>query len=81
MSLNKQQIDALLGLISSAESDSADCDSCFEHLAEFAETELSGKDIPEALQTVQRHLQQCPCCREEYEALLEGLRAVNDEDM
>ncbi|MCG8652837.1 MAG: hypothetical protein MI861_23560 [Pirellulales bacterium] len=79
MSLSKQQIDRLLSLIASAQPDQGGCDSCFEHLAEFAELELQGRPIPEALLAIEVHLQQCPCCRLEYDALLAGLRALEEE--
>jgi predicted anti-sigma-YlaC factor YlaD len=79
MKLSKDQIESLVKMVASAETDESDCDSCFEHLAEFAETELSGKEIPEALRAVDRHIKQCDCCRAEYDALVAGLKAIADE--
>ena len=62
---------------SQAKPDSLDCDGCFEQLAEFAETQLAELETPEALRAVENHLRQCGCCRDEYEALLDGLREIN----
>lgn len=80
MSLSKEQISGLLGLVQSVESDQLDCDGCFVHIAEFAELHLNHQDIPEAMRLVETHLQQCCCCRDEFEALLKGLRAIEGEN-
>lgn len=54
MSLSKEQIASLLGMISSVETDELDCDGCFGQIAEFAELHLSSQKIPEAMRAVQR---------------------------
>ncbi|MDZ7659002.1 hypothetical protein [Fodinibius sp.] len=54
------------------------CDECFDELHKFAEMELAGKSPAEAKPLVQDHLNKCGSCREEYEALLEGLRALQN---
>ena len=79
MALSKEQIRSLLGMISRTEQDSVECDACFDHLAEFAETELAGQEIPGALRAIENHLEQCACCRDEYQALIEGLRAIEED--
>ncbi len=79
MPLSNEQIASLLGMINTAEQDDIDCDGCFEHLAQFAETRLANQDIPDALRTVEIHLRQCACCKDEYNALLEGLRVLEGE--
>ena len=76
MGLSTEQVSKLLSLVTSAETDDIDCDGCFEHLAQFAEIELTSREVPDALQVVQQHLDQCHCCQDEYQALLEGLRAL-----
>lgn len=80
MSLSKEQIQNLLGMIKSTLSDGLDCDGCFEHLAEFAELHLQSREIPDALKAVETHLQQCCCCNDEFDALVEGLRALEESD-
>lgn len=74
MTISKEQIASLLGLVSSTKQDDLDCDGCYGRLAEFAELHLASQEIPEAMQAVERHLQQCLCCKDEYNALLDGLR-------
>ena len=76
MKLTKEQTAALLQYVAGSQPDQIDCNGCFEHLAEFVDHELLGNEIPEALQSVQRHIEQCPCCNDEHNALLEGLRAI-----
>ena len=78
MTISNDQTRSLLSSIASVQVDELDCDSCFDHMAEFVETELTGIDVPEALQKVQRHLNQCACCNDEHNALLEGLRALQE---
>lgn len=79
MKLSAEQTRALLNSVAAAKQDEVDCDGCFEHLSEFVELELAGAEIPEALGKVQRHIDQCPCCKDEHNALLEGLRALDSE--
>lgn len=78
MTISNEQTKSLLSFIASSKLDELDCDSCFDHMAEFVEQELAGAEIPEALQKVQRHLAQCACCNDEHNALLEGLRALEE---
>lgn len=76
MKLSRNQLNKLINLVADAESDDGDCGSCFQHLAEFADTKLAGKDVPDALREVEHHIKQCPCCRVELDALMEGLREM-----
>jgi hypothetical protein len=46
------------------------CDDCLMQVASYCETELAGKEVPEALRLVREHLEICPDCHEEYHALL-----------
>lgn len=73
--------DILKSLIKSAQM-AADheigCDDCFHELHEFAELELAGKSPAEAKPLVKDHLDKCSSCREEYLALLEALRAIEN---
>ena len=77
MPLSNEQIKGLLNLVANVEPDSMNCDGCFGQVAEFAEMKLTGCEIPEALQDVETHMRQCPCCKDEYEALLLGLHGLD----
>lgn len=78
MALSKDKTKSLLDFVASSKPDDLDCDRCFEHMAEFVESELTGEEIPAAMQKVQRHLVQCACCADEHKALIEGLKALED---
>ena len=66
----------MLGLVASTTDDSLDCDGCFGHVAQFIEMKLSGLGIGESMKVVQTHLENCPCCKDEFEALLAAMTAV-----
>lgn len=51
-----------------------DCEACVDR---FAEMTLSGLDAREALPLVEEHLRTCRCCGEEFEALMDALRAAD----
>ncbi len=73
--------DILKNLIKSAQmadEDEIGCNDCFEELHEFAEMELAGKSPEEAKPLVKDHLDKCGSCREEYQALLEALRNIEN---
>ena len=74
--LNEKQIQLLLDLARSTTPDSMDCDHCFGEIAKFAELELAGRSLPDAMERVRVHLTNCPCCKDEYEMLLEALRGM-----
>jgi bacterioferritin-associated ferredoxin len=57
-----------------------DCGECLDKVAEFAERELAGKPVPDALESVRHHLTRCGECREEYEALLTALVHLQEQE-
>ena len=79
MALSKKQISSLLQMVSVATEDAMDCDGCFDHMAEFADAELAGQEIPNAPTAVENHLRQCTCCKDEYQTLLEGLKGLGGD--
>jgi hypothetical protein len=57
--------------------DEIGCTACFEQVDQFVEMKLAGKNAAEAMPLVQNHLDRCGNCREEFEALLAALRAMD----
>ena len=55
--------------------DEIGCDDCFNELDRFVEVKLKGKNAAQAMPLVQHHLEMCPDCREEFQALLEAIQA------
>ncbi len=76
MPLSKNQIDTLLAFVAETTEDDMSCDGCFEHVAQFVEAELADTSLCESMQKIKRHLQNCPCCRDEYNALLDAMSAL-----
>jgi hypothetical protein len=77
MPLSKQEISDLIRLVRLARDDEIDCERCLTHVAEFAERELASRPVSAGLEAVAHHLSICAECREEYEALLQALEAMD----
>jgi hypothetical protein len=45
------------------------CETCFERLDEYVERELRGEDAEAAVPGMAAHLEGCPACHEDHEAL------------
>lgn len=73
--LNPEDLGKLARALEVTREEELACDECFEELDRFVEMELAGLDAAAALPLVQDHLDKCGDCREEYEALLNALRA------
>lgn len=50
------------------------CEDWLDHVGQYADCVLAGECIPVALKDVERHMELCPECAEEFRALLEALR-------
>ena len=79
MALSKDEIAQLLKLIGQTEDHELNCEECLALVAEFAESQLSGKSVPAGLQAVEQHLAVCGECREEYEALRHTLNSLRGD--
>ena len=71
--LSKDQVKLLVGLIATTQADKISCDECFGQIGEFAEFALEGRELNDGMKLIQLHLEQCPCCKDEYEALILAL--------
>jgi hypothetical protein len=76
MPLDRRQIETLLSAVSRTCEEEITCGECLAGMAEFAELRLVGAEIPQALRRIQEHLVICPECAEEYEVLLDVVRAA-----
>lgn len=76
MTLRPEILKKIVKGVATTRPDEIACDECFEQLDEFTEQVLSGKPIGEAMPLVQDHLKRCGDCREEFEALLDALIAL-----
>jgi RNA polymerase-binding transcription factor DksA len=78
MSFTSEQISNLVRQVGITRDSELNCNECLHHVAEFAECELTGRQMPEALEAVRHHLTLCIECKEEYDELLKVLRALDD---
>ena len=76
MKLSSETIQKLMSSVKSTRDQELDCGHCHDELDRFIEMKLSGMNAAEAMPLVQEHLDRCPPCREEYEVLLEALKAL-----
>ena len=79
MALSKDQLKAMVGMIAGTRDDELSCDDCLGGLAQFAETELAGREYCAAMRAVREHLDFCPECKEEYDALAAAIAELCDE--
>lgn len=56
------------------------CDEAHALMDQFAEMVLRGEDAAEMMPLVQHHLEMCPDCAEELEALLAILESTSQEE-
>jgi len=78
MRLSLKDLKKMVRSIANTKPDEIGCDECFDQVDRFAELKLLGKDAAEALPLVQDHLDRCGGCQEEFEALLDCLRATTE---
>lgn len=78
MTLSREQIDKLLGLVSTTQDDELDCDGCLSRVAEFADAQLANLPLSDALKAVEVHMESCPCCADEYQALMDALQTLKE---
>ncbi len=76
--LNSEDLGKLARALDMTREEELACDECFEELDRFVEMELDGLDAAAAMPLVQDHLDKCGDCREEYQALLDALRAEQE---
>jgi hypothetical protein len=69
MKLTKEQIAGLARQVGDTHEHELNCSECLNFAAEFAERQLAGLPLNEALKKVEQHLILCPECREELLAL------------
>lgn len=77
MSLSEKEIKGLMRLIGLTKDEEINCEQCLSLVAEFAEQNLAGRSVPEALKAVEQHLSICAECKEEYEYLQLALKNID----
>ena len=68
-----------LRVLENAREEELSCIEMYARLDEFVETEVQGEDADKITPLVHEHLDMCPECCEEYEALLTVLEHTKEE--
>ena len=76
MKLSSEDIKKMMKVIKNTREHELTCGHCYDELDRFIEMELDGKNAAEVLPLVKDHLDRCGACREEYETLLEAIKAI-----
>jgi hypothetical protein len=76
MKLSLDVLKKMVRMVAMTKPDEIGCDECFQKVDRFVELNLQGLNAAEAMPLVQDHLDRCAGCREEFEALLDCLRAT-----
>ena len=77
MKITKEQMETLLGFVAKTTDHEISCQTCEDQLAQFAECQLTGKGVPDALRAIEEHLKICPECTEELDFIRRALEADN----
>ncbi len=76
MKITNEQIKGLLGAVANTSNQEISCQTCEDQISQFAEAQLSGKEITAALKAIEEHLKICPECTEELQFIK---RALEDD--
>lgn len=68
-----------LRVLEGVREDECSCDEVYEKIDEYVEREVDKKDAAELMPIIRDHLDLCPECCEEYEALLDILEKTSKE--
>jgi hypothetical protein len=79
MLLDESKIKLLLEALVLTHETEVDCDECFDAMAEFAESQLSGASVPQALVLIDDHIRICADCNEEFEILKKTISKLDDD--
>jgi hypothetical protein len=74
--------EAVLGflqVLEHAQENGCSCDEVFAQIDEYVEREVDRKDAQDLMPLVREHLDLCPECCEEYEALLDILEKTSKQ--
>ena len=74
MKLDPEKYRDLAGFLLKTRPDEMTCEEWIDHVGEYVELILAGRPIPASLDEVVRHIDLCPQCGEELEAILTAVR-------
>ena len=78
MALSSEQIDLLLKAIQHTRESEMSCPDCLDELDKYTQSIIDGAPIEGVLRSVRQHLEDCSCCEDQFNLVLETLRAIED---
>ena len=76
--LQDEVVIKFLRVLEKARAEDLSCDAMFARLDEFVETQVHSNDAGKIMPLIREHLDTCPDCCEEYEALLTVLENTSE---
>ena len=80
MKIETTTLKKVLRSLSITQEEEMTCGECYQQVDMYVDMLRDGKSPAEVLPLVEHHLTLCPPCREEFEALVVALRAVDEEN-
>jgi hypothetical protein len=77
--LPNETVRGFLHVLESVQEEGCSCDEVFTKIDEYVEREVGQKDAEDLMPLIREHLDLCPDCCEEYEALLDVLEKTSKE--
>ena len=77
MEPTRDHLAELARLVEATAPEEIDCTQLLDHVAAYLEASSAGADLPPELDAVRQHLEVCPGCRDEFDALV---RAFEGDD-
>lgn len=77
-SIPTSSLKRLLQAVAITRDEELGCENCFEHVDQYAEMLIQGQDPAQVLPLIQHHLEMCPCCHDEFDMLVDALKAIED---
>ena len=71
-------VSGFLRVLESVREQEITCDEIYKKIDEYVEREVDKKDAAQLMPLIREHLDTCPECCEEYEALLDVLEKTSD---
>jgi hypothetical protein len=78
--LPNETVLGFLRVLEGVRAEELSCDEIYAKLDEYVECEANTKDAAQLMPLIRHHLDTCPDCCEEYEALLEVVEKTEEEE-
>jgi len=77
--LTNETVLGFLRVLEDVRSEELSCDEIYVKLDEYVEREANRKDAAQLMPLIRQHLDTCPECCEEYEALLDVIKKIEEK--